>query len=303
MWELANGGENQGRTACLPTDWKYQSIGISPEDSQFLETRQMCRADIAALFGVPPHMVGDLSRLSNNNHENESLSFVIDTLRPYLVGIEQEIQIKLFDADPRRFCEFDVSERLRGDFASTMQGFAVGKQWGIFTTNYCLEKIGENPIGPEGDIYWAPINMTNAANLLKVNEPDETTPTTPAMRSMFDHYVRSFSGMFCDGVGRISSRSKRDADSLSQVFSPLLGTLQEIVESEARAQFHLLDDWHASDKATREYLKGAVSRAVDWDAENKISITTAELGKAIRSIYFHAYREAGAAVAEIGLAA
>lgn len=302
-WELANGGENQGRTAVLPNEWKYTPIAMSPEDSQFLQTRQMARSDIAALFGVPPHMIGDLTRLSNNNHENESLSFVIDTLRPYLVTIEQEIQIKLFDADPRRFCEFDVSERLRGDFQSTMQGFAVGKQWGIFTTNYCLEKLGENPIGPEGDIYWCPVNMTNAANLLNGQETaPEQEPVTPAIRSMFEHYVRSFTQVFSDGVGRISTRSKRDLDALTQVFGPLLGTIQEIVECDARSQFRLSADWHASDKAQREYLKSAASRSADWTADSKLSITAAELGKALRSIYFATFREAGAAVAEQGLA-
>lgn len=310
-WELANGGENQNRTAVLPADWKYTQIGLSNEDSQYLQTRQMSRADIAALFGLPPHMVGDTTRLSNNNHENESLSFVIDTLRPYLVTIEQEISIKLFDADPRRFVEFDVSERLRGDFQSTMAGFAVGKQWGIFNTNYCLEKLGENPIGEAGNTYWAPVNMTNADNLMKVNTDEPTPeaetgtgptdPATPTMRNMLAHYVRSFTALFGDGFGRITSRSKRDADALTQVFSPLLVSVQELVESEARSHFRLAPDWHASDKYVKEYIKGAALRATDWDSEKRLDITAAELSKAIRSIYFGVYREAGAAVAEQGL--
>ena len=141
-WELANGGENQNRTAVLPSDWKYQSIGMNAVDAQFLESMQFTRADIASLFRIPAHMVGDSTKMSNNNVEGMNLSFVIDTLRPYLVRIEQEICIKLLNADPARFVEFDTTERLRGDFKSTMDGFAVGRQWGIFTTNYCLEKLG-----------------------------------------------------------------------------------------------------------------------------------------------------------------
>lgn len=307
-WELAQGGENKNRTAVLPAEWKYMQIGLSNEDSQYLQTRQMSRADIAALFGIPPHMVGDTTRLSNNNHENESLSFVIDTLQPYLVTIEQEICIKLLDADPKRFVEFDVSERLRGDFQSTMAGFAVGKQWGIFNSNYCLEKLGENPIGPEGDVYWAPVNMTNAKNLTNVNTdeppPDVepgTEPTSPAIRGMFTHYVRSFTAIYGDGLGRLITRSKRDVDALMQVFAPLLGSIQELIETEARSQFRLALDWHASDKAFKEYIKGAASRAAEWTPEKKLEITASELSKAIRSIYFAVYREAGAAIAERGL--
>ena len=308
-WELANAGDNQGRTAVLPSDWKFTSIGVTPEDSQYLQTRQMSRADIASLFGIPPHMVGDTTRLSNNNHENESLSFVQDTLQPYLKTIEQEIAIKLLGADPRRFVEFDVSERLRGDFQSTMQGFAVGKQWGFYNSNTVLEKLGENPIGAEGDIYWAPVNMTNAANLIKVNTDEPPTddtesgtePTTPALRDMFQHYVRSFTALFSDGVGRIATRKSPDVEALTQVFSPLLTSVQEIVEADARSQFRLADDWHATDKAQRDYLKSAATRSVEWTADKKLEVTAAELGKAIRSIYFTVYREAGASIAEQGL--
>ena len=307
-WELSNGGDNQGRTAVLPSEWKFTSIGITPEDSQMLATRAMSRTDIAALFGIPPHMVGDTTRLSNNNHENESLSFVQDTLQPYLKTIELEIAIKLLGADPRKFVEFDVSERLRGDFQSTMQGFAVGKQWGFYNTNTVLEKLGENPIGSEGDIYWAPVNMTNAANLVKLNDtqPDsqtdaESDPTTPALRDMFQHYVRSFTALFSDGVGRITTRKSRDAESLTQVFTPLLDSIQEIVEADARSQFRLAADWHASDKAQRDFLKSAATRSSEWTADKKLEVTAAELGKALRSIYFTVYREAGAAIAEQGL--
>lgn len=309
-WELAQGGENKNRTAVLPSEWKYMQIGLSNEDAQYLQTRQMSRADIASLFGIPPHMVGDTTRLSNNNHENESLSFVVDTLAPYLVTIEQEICIKLLDADPKRFVRFDVSERLRGDFASTMAGFAVGKQWGIFNSNYCLEKLGENGIGPQGDIYWCPVNMTNAENLLKSDEDEPTPgpegeqgtePTTQGIRNMFAHYVRSFTAIYSDGLGRILTRSKRDADVLTQVFAPLLGSIQELIEQEARTQFRLAPDWHASDKALKDYIKGAVTRSPEWEQEKRLEITAAELHKAIRSLYFAVYREAGAAIAERGL--
>jgi len=301
FWEAANGGENQGRIGVLPQSWNYTQLGLSPEDSQFLETRQFSRTDIAALFRLPPHMVGDTTRLSNGNAEQQSLSFVTDTLRPYLVRIEKEIQRKLLPEDGSLFAEFDVSERLRGDFATTMQGFATGKQWGFYSTNQVLEKLGENPIGPEGDVYWAPVNMTNAANLIApAADPAPLPlldPPTPAQRNLFDNYIPAFAGLFKDAVGRIASRSKRDAESITPILTPLLDSVSSIVIAEARSEFDLPDDWMPSVKIVREYIKSAATRAQDWTPDNSDVLSGAELTKAIRSIHINIFREAGAAVA------
>ncbi len=156
----------------------------------------MTRTEVAAIFRLDPHMIGDTTRLSNSNHEQMSLQFVTDTLRPYLVKIETEIARKLLPADNSMFVAFDVSERLRGDFSTTMAGFATGKQWGFYNTNTVLEKLGENPIGPEGDVYWAPVNMTNAANLMTLatpGQPQTPNPTlelpTEAQRSLFEPFL------------------------------------------------------------------------------------------------------------------
>jgi hypothetical protein len=313
-WEAANGGENQGRTAVLPSDWKYTPIGINAKDAQFLESMQFVRSDIAAIFRVPAHMVGDVSKVSNNNVTEMNRGFVLDCLNPYLVKIEQEICIKLLGADPSRFVQFDTSERLRGDYKTVMDGLAIGTQWGIFTANYCLEQLGENPIGPEGDIRLVPVNMQNAARLLDTeslqDQPIGTDPTAPTptgttspqrggvgdtkgMRS-------SFAPLFCDAIGRYSARSKQDADSLALIFGPVLEGITELIEGEARSQFNLDAEWHNSGKVTRDYLKGLTTRSIDWTPENKLEATQQEVRKAIRALHIGIYREAGATVAEKG---
>ena len=91
-----------------------------------------------------------------------------DTLRPYLSRFEQEIHRKLMPSTGRNsgryFVRFDVRERLRGDFQTTMQGYALGKQWRWFNTNGILEEIGKNPIPRRaGERYWMPLNMQDAA--------------------------------------------------------------------------------------------------------------------------------------------
>jgi HK97 family phage portal protein len=312
FWEQANSAENQGRVSVLPNDWKYTALALSPDDSQFLQTRQMSRTDVAALFRMPPTKVGDTTRQSKASAEQENLSYVTDTLRPYLVRIEREIQRKLLPKDNSMFVEFDVSERLRGDFATTMQGFAVGKQWGFYTTNIVLEKLGENPIGPEGDIYWAPVNMQNAARLLDTesiqDQPLDADPTKPIVRpgaaaptdeerNLFAAYIPSYSKLFIDAVGRASSRSKRDAEALTPIFAPVLESISELLLTEARSQFKLPDDWNPAQKAVRDCIKSAASRAREWSAEEKVKFASMELSKALRSLHFAIYREAGATLA------
>lgn len=301
FWEKANSAANQGRIGVLPSDWKLTQLSISPEDSQFLETRQFSRTDIAALFRVPPNMIGDTSRLSNNNHEQQSLSFVTDTLRPYLVRIEKEIECKLLPPDGSMFVEFDIRSRLRGDFATTMQGFATGKQWGFFSTNYVLNELGENPVGPEGDILWAPVNMTNASNLIApaadpAPEPLLDSPTE-AQRSLFASYIPAFTGLFNDAIGRATQRSKRDADTLTPILTPVLESIAAIAANEARSRFKLPDAWMPSDKTIKDCVKACTTRSQDWTEENKAQSVGIELNKAIRSIHFNIFREAGAAVA------
>jgi HK97 family phage portal protein len=308
FWELSNAGENHGRTGVLPSDWKYTQLGISAKDAQFLESMQFSRTDIASLFRVPAHYVGDTTRMSNNNVEGMNLSFVIDTLRPYLVKIEQELQIKLLEGDTSRFVEFDTSDRLRGDFKTTMDAFAVGRQWGILTANDCREQIGMNPLaGPEGNLTWAPVNMQDSTRMLTTEsiqdqpvgapEPNAQEPDTQA-RNLFKIYGPSFLSIYKDAVGRASARSKRDAETITPILTPVLRSMTEAIESEARSQFRLADSWHASDKIQRDFIKSAASRAADWKPEEKGQIAGDELAKAFRTLYYAIYREAGAALAE-----
>jgi HK97 family phage portal protein len=304
-WEAANAAGNQGRIGVLPSEWKLTQLSMSPEDSQFLETRQFNRTDIAALFNISPSRVGDVTKQSKASAEQENLSFVTDTLRPYMVRIETEIQRKLLPKNGSMFIEFDVSERLRGDFATTMQGFAVGKQWGFYSTNIVLEKLGENPIGPEGDVYWCPVNMQDAARLLDTepiqDQPIGTDPADPQQRDLFGPYLPMLTRMLQDAVGRAVQRSKKDAETLAPIFSPILDSIISVVTTEARKQFNLPDDWQPSEKIAKDYFKAAASRAATWTDDNRTQAASQELYKATQAAHISVYREAGAALALKGI--
>ena len=114
------GSANSNKIAVLEEGLKYTPISISPEQAQFLETRKFQINEIARIFRVPPHMVGDLEKSSFSNIEQQSLEFVKYTLEPWLVRWEQSIQRILFSADEKKryFVRFNVEGLLRGDYTS-----------------------------------------------------------------------------------------------------------------------------------------------------------------------------------------
>ena len=130
-WQSTFGGSgNSNKIAVLEEGMKYTPIGISPEQAQFLETRKFQINEIARIFRVPPHMVGDLEKSSFSNIEQQSLEFVKYTLEPWLVRWEQSIQRTLFSPEEKKryFAKFNVEGLLRGDYASRMSGYATARR-------------------------------------------------------------------------------------------------------------------------------------------------------------------------------
>ena len=164
-WQAVYGGAaNTGKIAVLEEGMTYQQIGIPPEEAQFLETRKFQVDEIARLYRIPPHMVGDLDKSSFSNIEQQSLEFVKYTLNPWVVRWEQALQKSLLLPEERKryFIRFNVDGLLRGDYQSRMQGYAVGRQNGWLSANDIREMEDMNPIPAEegGDTYLINGNMT-----------------------------------------------------------------------------------------------------------------------------------------------
>ena len=86
------GPQNRGRMAVLWGDLEWKQMGLPPEDSQFLQTRGFQIAEVARWFNVPPHLIRDLMRSTNNNIEQQSLEFIIYTLGPLIAAWKQELE-------------------------------------------------------------------------------------------------------------------------------------------------------------------------------------------------------------------
>lgn len=157
-WNSVYGGvHNAHKVAVLEEGMKYQQIGIPPEEAQFLETRKFQINEIARLYRIPPHMVGDLEKSSFSNIEQQSLEFVKYTLDPWVIRWEQAMQKALLlpGEKSKYFIKLNVDGLLRGDYASRMNGYAVGRQNGWLSSNDIREMEDLNPIPDEegGNLY------------------------------------------------------------------------------------------------------------------------------------------------------
>ena len=157
-WNSTFGGSaNSGKVAVLEEGMKYTPISISPEQAQFLETRKFQINEIARIFRVPPHMVGDLEKSSFSNIEQQSLEFVKYTLDPWIIRWEQSLNRTLLNQEEKKtyFFKFNVEGLLRGDYQSRMQGYATARQNGWMSANDIRELENLDKISAEdgGDLY------------------------------------------------------------------------------------------------------------------------------------------------------
>lgn len=170
------GVNNAHKIAVLEEGMKYQQIGIPPEEAQFLETRKFQINEIARLYRIPPHMVGDLDKSSFSNIEQQSLEFVKYTLDPWVIRWEQSLQRSLLlpGEKGKYFIKLNVDGLLRGDYQSRMNGYAVGRQNGWFSANDIREMENMNPIPDEegGSLYLINGAMTKLADAGAFAEKD-----------------------------------------------------------------------------------------------------------------------------------
>ena len=184
-WNRGFGGSsNSSKIAVLEEGMKYTPISISPDEAQFLDTRKFQISEIARIFRVPPHLIGDLEHSTFSNIEQQSLEFVTYSLQPWLVRWEQGIHRALLSEDEKKdyFAKFNVDGLLRGDYQSRMSGYATARQNGWMSANDIreLENLDRIPAEDGGDLYLINGNMTKladagifAAGGGKENEDDE----------------------------------------------------------------------------------------------------------------------------------
>lgn len=161
------GTQNAGKTLILEEGMDFIKLGMTSQDAQFLETRKYQVSDIARIFRVPPHMIGDLERATFSNIEQQSLEFVQYTMLPWFRRFEEAVKRDLILKNSQ-FSEFLLDVLLRGDIKSRYEAYAIARNWGFMNANEIRSKENMNPV-ENGEIYLQPLNMQPAGQF---KEPD-----------------------------------------------------------------------------------------------------------------------------------
>jgi HK97 family phage portal protein len=143
----------------LPKGMDLDAFPVENDKAQFLATRQYQRTVIAGAFGVPPHMVGDLSRGTYSNVEQQTLDFVTNVILPYVRIFEAAMERSLLTPEDRAggiVIRFNLDAALRADFKARQEGLNIQRQAGVINVNEWREQEGMNPISAEdgGEEYW-----------------------------------------------------------------------------------------------------------------------------------------------------
>lgn len=297
-WQEAQGGENVHRTAVLEEGMDVSQISFDPDKTQVLQTRAFQQGEVCAVFGVPPHMVGNSEKSNRANTEQLGLEYVTFCIKPWCTQFEQEFDRKLFPNMGRTANKFfvlhDTRQLTMPDAASRESFYASGKQWGYLSTNDIREMEHMNPVDdPSADAYWMPINMQDAAEPQE-QDPKPDDPGNEGGDKLGQRFTRAYFRLFRDAFGRILMRSNADSSVFRRAFLPVFLTIGEQLHRIAADQAGL--EATTADDLTgflAEYIEVMRARAEGWKSEDADAAAERELLRAVKAIAVEVYRAVG----------
>lgn len=180
LQQTYSGLGNEHRLLLLEEAMKVEKIGIPPEDAQFLGTRQFQIPEIARWFNLPPHKLKDLTKSSFNNIESEQISFVTDSILPWVIRFETNYNTQLLsekDTKQGFYFKHSVEGLLRGDAKSRSFFYTKMFSIGAMSINEIRAKEDMDPI-VNGDKHFVPLNMAPLDKIEEVIANDNSTPET-----------------------------------------------------------------------------------------------------------------------------
>lgn len=153
-----SGDKRSFKTAVLDNGATWNKMALSAQDAQYLETRKFQRNEVAAIFRIPPHKIGDLENATFSNIEHQSIEFVTDALTPYCKRLEQAVKRDLIN-EPDLFCEFLLDALLRGDSVGRAALYRELFATGSINTNEIRNRENMNNIGDVGESRYVPSNL------------------------------------------------------------------------------------------------------------------------------------------------
>lgn len=172
-WEATYGGiDNAYKVAILEGGLKFTPLSMTAQDAQFLEGRKFSRSEIAGIYRVPPHMIGDLDKATFSNIEHQGQEFVTNCLLSYLTKIEARIAVSLLSEKDRdtHYAKFNVNALARGDMKTRAEFYTRMEQAGAMSPNEIRELEEMNP-RDGGDMYLTPMNMAIDGKPVESSKP------------------------------------------------------------------------------------------------------------------------------------
>lgn len=256
---------------------EIQSVTMPLDDAQFIETRKFQAQEIARIYRVPPHMIADLDRATFSNIEHQSIEFVMHTLRPWLVRIEQACRRVLLTPPQRQryFVEFLVNGLLRGDIASRYQAYAIARQNGWLSANDIRRLENMNPIDG-GDTYLVPLNMVPAGDGFDGADPDgEGQRALPVARIEHRGLNRRM-GLRTKHHGSMAEAARlalaAESDAIRGILAEAAGTRS------ASNVLQAVRDWYDRERPT---LIAAYEPAISRYARELAEAVSAEVGRPV----------------------
>lgn len=157
------GVQSAGSVAVLEGSLKWQDISLSPQDSQFLESRVFQREEICSIFRVPPNVIG-IGSTSYASAEQANREWVSNCLSTWASRLEQEANRKLLRLDEPYRTEISFDAMLRADLQTRFSIYSTARQFGFMSVNEIRAEMGRAGIGAEGDIFLQPTNMIPTSN-------------------------------------------------------------------------------------------------------------------------------------------
>jgi HK97 family phage portal protein len=178
------GVHNAHKVAYLDSGMEFQTIGVPPEDAQFLQSRKFNILDVCRWFRVPPHKLAELERSTHSNIEHQNIEFVTDALLPWIRRLESAISFKLLRQTPDIQTKISVAGLLRGDSNARAQYYNQLFQIGVLSPNQ-IAAFEDLPPVPDGDGHYIPLNLapTTGGNM--------TDAQTLSVREVADAYTRT----------------------------------------------------------------------------------------------------------------
>lgn len=275
--DLYRGLDNSHRIAILEEGLKLHPFGIEPEKSQLIESRKFQVEEVARIFNMPPHMLKDLSRATFSNIEHQSLEYVIRTLRPWLVRIEQAYDTQLIEPkfQKKYFFEHSIEGLLRGDIKTRYDAYAVAISNGWINADEvrALENLNPQP-GGQGKKYYVPLNWVpkdQVAELLEAKTKPQNEPA-PEPEPDTKEELKAF---FTKSV---EYRSVVERDRVTKQYLPIFKqAAQRIVNKEAIA---------VKKESKKQIEKRGTVQMKDWLRdfyEKQPDYIKEQIGPAIRS--------------------